>query len=356
MIKLIRRGLLLTLIPISAVLGSTSSLIKEIEIKDSLGITGNAFIYPSEVEADSQGNIYILESGETRIQVFDRNGRFLKSLGKKGQGPGEFQSPVFIRVSNNDELYVVDITRRCISVFTRRMEFKKNITFPSHILVFNQFEIDRNDDILCGYAPLEDNIDQYIISKYDNNFVFRNTVIRFKNIASIIRLKGLTIRPLSNSPAITWTLSENGYVYSCRSDEGLMFICDLDGAIVQKTDLKYEKKNLSNAEKDLLLKSWNPRMRSLIPEKVIPKIRPLLRNIKAVGKDIFILKEKLDENRFAYDVWKGVLSLKESFILPIRIASYKNGKAYTIEFKLVDETKDLEDMKISRYSLDIDGK
>ena len=44
-----------------------------------------------EIEVDADGNLYVLESGNLRLQKFDPSGGYLRTIGKKGQGPGEFQ-------------------------------------------------------------------------------------------------------------------------------------------------------------------------------------------------------------------------------------------------------------------------
>ncbi len=52
-----------------------------------------AFNYPSDVAVDKDGNIYVLDSANTRIQKFGPDGKFLATIGRKGQGPGEFLMP-----------------------------------------------------------------------------------------------------------------------------------------------------------------------------------------------------------------------------------------------------------------------
>ena len=52
-----------------------------------------AFNYPSDVTVDHDGNIYVLDSANTRIQKFGPDGKYQATIGRKGQGPGEFLMP-----------------------------------------------------------------------------------------------------------------------------------------------------------------------------------------------------------------------------------------------------------------------
>lgn len=61
-------------------------------------------------DVDSGGNIYLIgyTTREQAVFKFDKDGNFLNSFGRRGQGPGEVQRPVFIKVSREDQIYVVD--------------------------------------------------------------------------------------------------------------------------------------------------------------------------------------------------------------------------------------------------------
>lgn len=48
-------------------------------------------IYDFGIATDAAGNIYVLDSGNHRVLVFDPQGRHLRSMGSKGSGPGEFE-------------------------------------------------------------------------------------------------------------------------------------------------------------------------------------------------------------------------------------------------------------------------
>jgi hypothetical protein len=57
---------------------------------------------------DTAGAIYAIDTREAAVRVFDKNGVYLRTIGRKGQGPGETQYPVFVQVVAPGELAVYD--------------------------------------------------------------------------------------------------------------------------------------------------------------------------------------------------------------------------------------------------------
>lgn len=47
---------------------------------------------PPDMAVDGQRNIYVVDYRNARIQKYDYSGKYLNSFGRKGQGPGDFQS------------------------------------------------------------------------------------------------------------------------------------------------------------------------------------------------------------------------------------------------------------------------
>jgi sugar lactone lactonase YvrE len=75
-----------------------------------------AFNYPSDVVMDAAGNIYVLDTGNTRIQKFGPEGKYLATIGRKGQGPGEFIMPDGLDIDRNGNLVVSDTAQSRIHV------------------------------------------------------------------------------------------------------------------------------------------------------------------------------------------------------------------------------------------------
>jgi hypothetical protein len=62
------------------------------------------------------GRIFVLQSQEQHVKVFDARGRLVRKVGRKGEGPGEFRNPVSITLQR-DTLWVVDDGLRRITAF-----------------------------------------------------------------------------------------------------------------------------------------------------------------------------------------------------------------------------------------------
>lgn len=86
-----------------------------------------AFNMPSDIVLDNRGNMYILDSGNCRIQKFDLDGKFSASFGREGQGPGEFNSPASLDIDAEGNLIVADRRARKIQIFTKEGSLLKTI-------------------------------------------------------------------------------------------------------------------------------------------------------------------------------------------------------------------------------------
>lgn len=85
------------------------------------------FYMPTVMAFDEEGHIYVLDSGNHRIQKFDADGRYVATIGNQGQGPGEFQYPQSIDVDSHGMLYISESMNRRIQILTPEGEEQKTI-------------------------------------------------------------------------------------------------------------------------------------------------------------------------------------------------------------------------------------
>jgi hypothetical protein len=64
------------------------------------------------------GNIYVLDSRAPKLIKFDSHGNVLFSIGRKGQGPGEFMVPMMMELGKQNSILVYDLGNRRLTYFS----------------------------------------------------------------------------------------------------------------------------------------------------------------------------------------------------------------------------------------------
>jgi DNA-binding beta-propeller fold protein YncE len=116
---------------------------------------------PNDVITDpSNGDVYVAESHTNvedpnlvgRISVFDRNGKFLRVIGKTGAGPGEFRTPHAIEFDSQGRLIVADRHNHRIQILTKEGKYIGELREFSRV---SGLAIDGNDMIYAADSESE---------------------------------------------------------------------------------------------------------------------------------------------------------------------------------------------------------
>ncbi len=82
--------------------------------------TPGDFARPSGVAVDQDGNLYVADTLNNRIEIFDGDGNFISTFGKAGDGPGYFSRPKGVAIDSDDHIWVVDGMQDRVQVFNQR--------------------------------------------------------------------------------------------------------------------------------------------------------------------------------------------------------------------------------------------
>jgi DNA-binding beta-propeller fold protein YncE len=81
------------------------------------GSGAGQLLLPEDLTVASDGRIYVLDGGNYRVQIFDRQGSYLAGFGRAGSRPGQFGRPKAIAVDGADNVYVADALFGNVQVF-----------------------------------------------------------------------------------------------------------------------------------------------------------------------------------------------------------------------------------------------
>jgi len=137
------------------------------------GSFDGAFFFPRGVAVDFVGNIYVADESNNRVQKFDTRGSFLTKWGREGSGPGQFKSPWGIACDALGNVYVVDSGNHRIQKFDgngtflcsfgNRGKTEGQLNFPYGIAVDKEgcvFVVDSGNNRVLKYMPTEEEMNR----------------------------------------------------------------------------------------------------------------------------------------------------------------------------------------------------
>lgn len=95
----------------------TFNLIEEVSIGKEIGEEEYLLNRPFQMHVDNQGYIYVLDIRDCHILVYDDIGKYVRTIGRKGQGPGEFMSRAYFDFSQDGRVFVNDVMNQRITIF-----------------------------------------------------------------------------------------------------------------------------------------------------------------------------------------------------------------------------------------------
>ncbi|MDE2826989.1 MAG: 6-bladed beta-propeller [Bacteroidota bacterium] len=163
------------------------------------------FYYPQIVRTDSQGNIYVKDLKSADVRVFDANGRYVTTVGKRGEGPGELREVFGMHVDGDDRIIVADRMNRRLTIFTdmgksfttKSLEEDGRTIAPRPILSLD-------NSFVLNYVKLFANpeggpsiMDDRVLHTYDTDF---NRLETFAQLDDIYDLDDPFLNAYSTSP------------------------------------------------------------------------------------------------------------------------------------------------------------
>ena len=203
-------------------------------------------------DVDSEGNIYIrcFGSSENFIFKFDANGNFAASYGRKGQGPGELQNAIYLRINERDEILVSDMAQKKLVVMNNQGDFVNETHIgPNH---FMATLLDNNNLLVMkSIFKLDEGIVEMPIVICNSDLEDIKMLHQGQKAPNLSRAKEADVFNTSvNTNA--WSISK-GQIYIGNKENGYEFlIFDFNGGLKRKIRKEYSSVKISRQIKQKL--------------------------------------------------------------------------------------------------------
>jgi hypothetical protein len=224
-------------------------LVKEMTIGTSVKDAEEFFEELQAILVDESGNIYALDGRAQIVKVFTKDGRFIHTIGRSGQGPGEFEGPSGIQLTSKGEIFIRSRGRFSFFSLDGKCLRQQNVmTWDTNPVPDRQGRF-----IGLGFSPTEERgVFNNQLTIFGADYVPIKVITGYKS-----SMKSDTeIQPVWPK-RILYTRLSNGTIVWGINQEYVVNITDEEGTLLRSFERDYDRIEITNKVKQSVLDRFN---------------------------------------------------------------------------------------------------
>jgi hypothetical protein len=167
-----------------------------------------------------------MDQKEFRVKIFAPSGTFLKSFGRRGQGPGEFQTPGVIRFASDGNLIIQGFLDRRLQYFSAEGKWIKDQSYKT--LDLGEFRIDLRGFFYATNTTRDEKGRKFELTKLDPGFH------PIKSFASIEWPRNMNTMAAFSVPWLYFDVNRRDELAWADSRNYVIHVIDRDGKAVRE--------------------------------------------------------------------------------------------------------------------------
>jgi hypothetical protein len=283
------------------------------------------------LDVDDNGHIYVLDGRAAEAKVFSQDGEYLRSIGGRGQGPGEMQRPLFLQITADNELVVQDYATQHFIYFSLDGQFLRQRANWKTEHPAQPVKIDQQGNLIGLEILAPPPMGGKVLRRYNSNFQLIMTLAE--------QPPDLTARTEYNflRPTFYFDIFANDNIILGHSEKYELDILNPEGKLIKKILKKHRRMRIRDDDKDF----YRERYESFIKiggELNFPDHFPCFCDLAVDDKGRIFVKtferEKSKKDTFYFDLFdeEGKYLAKMPIAINLnRDSVWKTGKLYTVE-------------------------
>jgi len=297
---------------------------EELSIGFEQGDEDYLFNKVQDVQVAEDGRIYVLDWGDTCIKVYDNQGKHLQTIGREGQGPGEFSKYSEFAICPDGKIYILDTGNFRLSILGTNGFFLNSFRLSG---LYFRIKTDNNNFIYLEKIFQDEAEEESKMSIHRYNYKGEEVLNygNFKIVQPIVTKRTATSVSTTTSrvaPSTVWAVAEDGRLFAGYGGNYQIDVYDPDG----KLSLKFGRAFMPIPDK---FYRGEPGQNKYMSAFVIIT-HWFFDEDNNLWVEVFPKENKEEIETFIYDIFSpDGIYLNQAYVRN-RIFHFKNGKAYSI--------------------------
>ena len=306
---------------------------------------------------DNEGNFYVTDWDRKRIQKYDPQGRYIRTIGRSGQGPGEFQNVWRPEFDSDGHLYVLDIAAQRLSFFDKESgQFLRQIKLPSdfHPTLVNRQGYFVGEKTIVEEGPKGTKFttvyglfdDQPQIVKEFLKTIWEPREGSGSGEAALVSSLANNLSDQAFKPIPLYLLAQNDDIWVGYPETYEIRICGPDGKSKRIIRKDNDPRPVTSKDKERFLEEQESEFFRFLPgpaqalkNKIIdavrfPENKPAYNSFALMENGwLVVVVESPQKNVALFDIFneRGQYTARFEASIPVEGLFFKNGKAYALE-------------------------
>ncbi len=310
---------------------------------------------------DDERNFYVVDWENNRIQKYDFEGKYLLTIGREGQGPGEFRSLSIPRFDKDNNLYISDGLNRRISFFDKDGQYLRQIRVQER---YENIYINSKSFIVAYKWRMaregNETKQTRLFGLFDDKFnlveeFFNDEIVTpmptGRDASSIAESLAKSYSSFAFKPQPRIMLADNDFIYFGYPEKYEISVYTPEGKLDKKITRDYESIPVSEKDEISFAKLLGNALPSVLTEDIkkkvfqnikYPKYKPAYQSLALMENGwLAVIADSVEDEYTLFDIFnqegKYIANFKTTeIILPVEglisehLFFFKNGKAYAV--------------------------